>query len=229
MSLVKVWRSISVVSNAPPKRRRRASRVRRQRPAAALLDTGVFACTLLQMLAYHAIFSTYGFWLPNDPRGSGSKFVGSAAIFHAGGKATKVSTRRSVASRPHDRSLRIAAKQALARPPVAFSGTQARAVGRGFASAIAQSTHCLIACAILPDHVHIVVEKGKHPPRRVVGHLKRAAALQLKSESNHPFQQEHQRTGKLPTCWGEGCRIVYLDSVEDVLRTIRYVEENPAK
>jgi len=61
------------------------------------------------MLAFHAIFSTYGFWLPNDPRGSGSKFVGSAAIFRAGGKATKVSTNRSVASRPHDRSLRKAA------------------------------------------------------------------------------------------------------------------------
>lgn len=24
---------------------------------------------------YHAIFSAYGFWLPNDPRGSWSDFV----------------------------------------------------------------------------------------------------------------------------------------------------------
>jgi len=81
----------------------------------------------------------------------------------------------------------------------------------------------------LPDHVHVVVEKGAHPPRRVVGHLKRAAALELKLESIHPFQQEYERTGKLPTCWGERCRVVFLDSVGDVLRTIRYVEENPTK
>src|SRR4051812_43899841 len=29
------------------------------------------------IVGYHVIFSTYGFWLPNDPRGSWSDFVGS--------------------------------------------------------------------------------------------------------------------------------------------------------
>jgi hypothetical protein len=29
------------------------------------------------ILAFHAIFGAYGFWLPNDPRGSWSDFVGS--------------------------------------------------------------------------------------------------------------------------------------------------------
>jgi hypothetical protein len=29
------------------------------------------------ILAYHSIFSMYGFWLPNDPRGSGSDYVAS--------------------------------------------------------------------------------------------------------------------------------------------------------
>jgi hypothetical protein len=45
------------------------------------------------VLAYHVIFTTYGFWLPNDPRGSGSRFVGSRALFQHGG-ATRVTTRR---------------------------------------------------------------------------------------------------------------------------------------
>ncbi len=27
------------------------------------------------ILAYHSIFSMYGFWLPNDPRGSGSDYL----------------------------------------------------------------------------------------------------------------------------------------------------------
>jgi hypothetical protein len=29
------------------------------------------------VLAYHVVLGAYGFWLPNDPRGSWSDFVGS--------------------------------------------------------------------------------------------------------------------------------------------------------
>src|SRR5438270_9322580 len=81
---------------------------------------------------YHVIFGAYGFWLPNDPRGSWSEFVGSWELFRFG-PATKTDTRRSVAARPHDRAQRLAAKQALKYPPVQFTGLQARAIGRGFA------------------------------------------------------------------------------------------------
>ena len=34
--------------------------------------------------AYHAVFTAYGFWLPNDPRGSWSDFVRSWELFRAG-------------------------------------------------------------------------------------------------------------------------------------------------
>lgn len=51
------------------------------------------------IVGYHLIFSAYGFWLPNDPRGSWSEFVGAWDLFQAGGKATKekVTERRSYA------------------------------------------------------------------------------------------------------------------------------------
>ena len=38
--------------------------------------------------AYHAIFGAYGFWLPNDPRGSWTTFVGSWEL-NPFGPATK--------------------------------------------------------------------------------------------------------------------------------------------
>jgi len=38
--------------------------------------------------AFHVIMTAYGFWLPNDPRGSWSEFVGSWEIFQHG-PATK--------------------------------------------------------------------------------------------------------------------------------------------
>ena len=44
--------------------------------------------------ASHVIFSAYGFWLPNDPRGSWSDFVGSWELQRFG-PATKVNVRHS--------------------------------------------------------------------------------------------------------------------------------------
>jgi hypothetical protein len=67
--------------------------------------------------AYHVIITAYGFWLPNDPRGSWSDFVGSGEL-RKFGEATKTETRRSVAGQRHDRAARLAARAALKYPPV---------------------------------------------------------------------------------------------------------------
>ena len=77
------------------------------------------------VLAYHVIFGAYGFWLPNDPRGSWSTYVGSSAL-HQFGSATKTVARRSVARANHDHDVRLAAKRSLKYPAVQFSGIQAR-------------------------------------------------------------------------------------------------------
>ena len=74
------------------------------------------------VLGYHIILSAYGFWLPNDPRGSWSDFVASWELFKFG-PATKVTGKRSYAHDPHDAATRRAAKAALKYPPVRFNGT----------------------------------------------------------------------------------------------------------
>ncbi len=83
--------------------------------------------TIDMVLAYHVIFGAYGFWLPNDPRGSWSDFVASWELVRFG-KATKTTERRSLAHVAHDRRRRDEAKRALKYPPVLFSGR--RAAGR---------------------------------------------------------------------------------------------------
>ena len=55
------------------------------------------------ILGLHFIFSAYGFWLPNDPRGSWSDTVRDLELLRFG-PATKADTTRSVAARPHDYS-----------------------------------------------------------------------------------------------------------------------------
>jgi REP element-mobilizing transposase RayT len=173
------------------------------------------------ILATHVVFGAYGFWLPNDPRGSGSDYVWSKPLQRFG-PATKIRDRqRSRASVPHDRALRLAAKAALKYPAVQFTGIQARAVARGFARACAESGYIVHACSILPEHVHLVIARNERWITRIAGHLKARATQQLKAEARWPDEGR--------PVWADGGWKVYLDSDEEVLDRIGYVEKNPLK
>ncbi len=180
------------------------------------------------VLGYHLIMGTYGFWLANDPRGSWSDFVGSRELFHYG-PATKTEERVSLARRAHDASLRKAAKQALQRPPVHFTGLQARSVGMGFGNSIRGGRLMVWACSILPDHVHLVIARGRYTIEIIANLLKGAATKQLVADGLHPFQHLLNEHGRVPHCWVRGHWKVYLNSLEDILRAIAYVESNPLK
>jgi REP element-mobilizing transposase RayT len=170
--------------------------------------------------AYHVIFTTYGFWLPNDPRGSWSDFVGAWELVRFG-KATKVTARRSLAHTQHDATVRRAAKRVLKHEPVIFSGLQALAVSRGFARAINESDYTILACAILPDHVHAVIARHERRVERIVSHLKARATQSLKSEGLWPDDGR-------PT-WAEHCWKVYLNTPSDIRRAVKYVNDNPLR
>ena len=181
------------------------------------------------ILAYHVIFACYGFWLPNDPRGSWSDFVASWELLRAGGPATKTTARRSLAHDPHDRAERLATKRALKHPPVELDGRQALAASRGFRAAVAEAGYICHACAVLPDHAHLVIARHARPPRRIVGHLKASASRSLSAAGLHPFAEGTGSDGGRHTPWVEGCWVVYLDTADAVARAVGYVEGNPAK
>ena len=172
------------------------------------------------ILAYHVIFSTYGFWLPNDPRGSWSDFVESWELLRFG-KATKVTTARSLAAAAHDGRLREGAKRALKYPPVRFSGRQALAVAHGFMQASREGQYAIYACSILPEHVHVVLGRHERDVGRIVGHVKGRATQHLAREGLWPDPDR--------PVWGHGNWKVFLDTPEGVRRAIDYVEGNPAK
>ncbi len=176
--------------------------------------------------AYHVIFSTYGFWLPNDPRGSESDHV-AAPHLKRFGPATKVQTRCSVASECHDHFIRKEAKESLKYSPVIFNGVQARAVARGFAEVLRTRDYPVYACAILPEHAHLVIGRHAQTVERIVAHLKRGATLRLFAEEIHPLIQFPK---PVPSPWSKRTGwIVYLNDDQSVRHRIKYVEENPAK
>ncbi len=187
---------------------------------------GTFHYNSAMVRGYHIIFGAYGFWLPNDPRGSWSDAVWAKHL-RPFGPVQKVNTRRSVADRPHDVNLRHEAKQHLKYPAVQFTGLQARAVARGFARLIDQLQLTVHACAIMPDHVHMVVARHAMTAEQITELLKRAGTRQLNKENLNPLATYQRDNGRAPSPWVKGGWQVYLNTPAEIEQRIQYVEQNP--
>ena len=180
------------------------------------------------LLAYHLILSCYGFWLPNDPRGSWSDYVRQSNL-SAHGPATKVNTPQSLANQDHDHQKRLRTKQALTYPPAKLTGEQARSVAKGFTFRASRSKIRIHACAIMPDHVHLVIANDRRPIEMISNQLKGTATRQLRSDGLHPLAQYKDKAGKTPSIWAAGQWKVFITNEEQLHNTIRYVEMNPIK
>jgi REP element-mobilizing transposase RayT len=166
------------------------------------------------MLGAHVIFGAYGFWLPNDPRGSWSTFVGSYELYRYG-RATKTTERRSLAYDSHDRELRLAAKSALQRPAISFNDAQIEAIAAGIGEYVWKSRTHVWALAILRDHVHAVIAASTVNVKQRVNLIKGAATRELILCGIHPFQDLARRR------WSS--QVLRARRVEGVFRsTARY-------
>ncbi len=180
------------------------------------------------ILAYHVIVSAYGFWLPNDPRGSWSDFVGSWELYKFG-PATNVNDDRNYAKDPHDRELRRAAKQALKYPVVRFDAAQRNAIAEGFARACDEGAYQCLAGCLGHDHAHLVIGRHERDLSQIVAHLKSHATRSLTVAGIHPLNGFVGKRGTLPTPWAEGCWKVYIDNEDQLATAIQYVERHPQK
>jgi REP element-mobilizing transposase RayT len=119
-------------------------------------------------------------------------------------------------------------RKALKYAPVVFNGRQALAIIHGFASAIEDAGYVCYACAVMPDHVHLVLGRHVRPVEKIVGHLKAEATRQMDREGVHPFAGVYRPNGTRPSPWVEGYWKVFLNE-DDVPRAIDYVEKNPLR
>ena len=176
---------------------------------------------------YHVILPVYGFWLPNDPRGSWSKFVGSWELARFG-KPRRTTDHRSLRELSEaELQQRDSARAALKFPPVRLSGQQARAVGRGFAQQVRTSGYSVWACAILPEHTHLVLGRHRYSVEQMANLLRGAATRQLSAESLHPLAEFAEPDQRPPRLWAAHPWKFFLDSDEAITDAIAYVENNP--
>lgn len=178
---------------------------------------------------YHLILPMYGFWLPNDPRGSWSDYVRSWELARFGKATQSIERKKLDELTEKEIQLREAAKQALKFPPVSLTGVQAAGIARGFATKISISNYTVWACSILPDHTHLVIARYSYRVEKIANLLKGAATRELKENDLHPLKQFGNANEKVPPMWAAQQWKVYLDNESAIDEAIHYVESNPMK
>lgn len=168
------------------------------------------------IVGHHLIWTVYGSWLPNDPRGSSSHEIRAAKIadlgeVHFGRKRVQPASRDI-------RSFYAAAHPRLKHDFLTLGSNEIAAVGRAFAEVIQRKPYTCYACAILPDHVHLLIRRHRDLPERMIAALQEAsceAILQLgERPASHPV-------------WGGPGWKVFLDSAADMRRVDAYIKRNP--
>jgi REP element-mobilizing transposase RayT len=146
------------------------------------------------------------------------------------GPPTEPEQRRSMGElTPEELAAREAARLALNYPSVTLTGKQAAAIGQGFSEKAARSNYTIWACAILPEHTHMVIARHRYRVEQIANLLKGAATTQLLKERCHPLAQFATGRPRPPRMWSEHEWKVYLDSEDAIENAIAYVEQNPVK
>jgi REP element-mobilizing transposase RayT len=169
------------------------------------------------VITYHLIWTAYGWWLPNDPRGSGSRAVASDLIAELGELHLGRKTVQPPASTV--RAFYQKAAAVLKYPLLSFTAEDRTEIAQAFAEVIDGERYTCYGCAIMPDHVHILIRKHKHTAEQMIQNLQHFSRLRLSTSG--------KRSPDHPTWTGGGGWKVFLDHLDELRRTITYIRKNP--
>ena len=162
------------------------------------------------IIAYHAIFTTYGTWLPNDPRGSYSKAIYNAELARL--RDIHYGRRNPQPDRNAIRRFRVTAMPRLSRPPYYLTNETRHVVADAFAEVVGRLCLNVPACAIMNDHVHFLAWRSKYTIEYMVNQLKGGATLALTLDH---------------TPWTKGCWKVFINDELSLRAAAKYIEANP--
>src|SRR5688572_5490715 len=172
------------------------------------------------VIAVHLVLHGYGFWLPNDLRGSGSTEVRKDELRQLGDPHFG---RRPDWNQPSREELREFSRQAepmLEHELLWFNAKYRRAIGDAFARVVAERRYTVYACAILQNHAHACVRTHRDRAEEMWHAFAEASRESLRAfaevPSNHPI-------------WSHRPYKVFLYSPAEVITRIDYINDNPAK
>lgn len=170
----------------------------------------------LLVIAYHLIWTAYGTWLPNDPRGGGSAGISCRLIRELG--ELHLGRKRIQPTRYELRRFIEQAADSLRYPILRFDENARATVANAFQRVVDREKLTCYACCIMPDHVHMIIRKHRLGYEEMMDFLREESRNRLIEakfcDDDHPLWSAG---------WGWG---VFLDHPDDVRRTIPYVENN---
>ena len=169
------------------------------------------------VIAHHLIWTVYGWWLPNDPRGSGSHTIDSAVLADLG----EIHYGRKKVQPVGDmvRKFYAQAEDKLNHSLRVLTPTDIALVAAACEEVMTQRRYTCYACAIRPDHVHVLIRKHRDSAEMMLEEIKTLSRKRLEDAgwSGHPV-------------WaGGGGWKVFLDHPQEVQRIIGYIQRNPLK
>lgn len=176
------------------------------------------ARAMATVAAYHLVWTAYGWWLPNDPRGSNSREVCADVLKDLGG--LHHGRKRHQPAGWVVGQFQERARSLLKHQLLKFTDEEIKLIGEAFAEVIKQRRYTCYACAVMPDHVHMVVRKHRDKAEEMIDLLQEASAVALRRRERH---------GENHPVWGGPGWKVFLFTRGDIVRTNRYVELNPEK
>ena len=172
----------------------------------------------MTVIAHHLVWTAYGTWLGNDPRGSMSREVYTPELAELG--AAHFGRRRVQPPRRLVREFYDQATSRLRYQATHFSTVQILAIGDALGEVVKANRYTCYACVIMPDHVHLVVRKHRHCGEEMIEYFQRRSRLARCLVDDFP-------TGH--PIWTHGGWDQFLDSPNAIRGRIRYVEDNPEK
>ena len=170
------------------------------------------------VLAHHLVLTGYGHWLPNDPRGSMSRRVNLRPLrqmgeHHYGRKPVQPTAKEL-------REFRQRAKEPLRYCVPWFDEPERAALVRGMAPVVQDQRLTCYACAVLDNHIHILVRRHRLTGQEMLRILKNVLAEELRRAGLFP--PEH------PVFSDDSCDI-FKNDPESIRTCVAYVNGNFAK
>lgn len=172
------------------------------------------------IIGHHLIWTIYGHWLPNDLRGSGSVEVCSDSLAPLGPVHFGRKPAREQPTRGELKEFYRKAKPLLDHPVFWIDIAKRQAIGDAVARVVAERNYTVWACAILSNHIHLVIRRHRDDALAMWRAIADATALALR---------DFPKVGAEHPVWAARPYKVFLRTPGEVRGRIDYVDCNPEK
>lgn len=172
------------------------------------------------IIAHHLLWTLYGHWVPNDLRGSGSREVASEKLAPLGPVHFGRKPDDEQPSRKELREFYTKAAPLLDHSVFWIDSAKRQAIGDAIGRVVVERNYTVWACAILSNHVHMVVRRHRDDALAIWHAVAEATGATLRVDggiaADHPV-------------WAGRPYKVFLRTADEVRGRVTYVERNPEK